>query len=295
MTDIYLGIAFMLTLAALAGLVAYRAARAGGAWVGVPIAALAVVALALNVAYFRHSVWPAKFLPFPNLMVLAEPSPILAAILVGAGAVILPGGAARRALWLVPLMAVCLFASYGYLVGTPPHLRTLWRAGVCRQTSPASCGPAAAATLLATCGIPATEAEMAQLCLTTGDGTSSRAIYRGLLLKTAGTDRKVEVFRGDLDALRKLDGPILLNVRLDPTAKTDPKYEQKYGWRPGVAHSVVCFRTGAADQLIRNPRRRPPGNPTMFEIGDPSVGREIWDQKAIETLWHGEGFRLVPR
>lgn len=280
MTDIYLGIAIMLTLAALAGWVAYRAAHAGGRWAGVPIAVCAVVALALNVAYFRHSVWPAKFLPFPNMMVLAEPSPILAAILVGAGAVILPGGAARRALWLVPLTAVCLFASYGYLLGTPPRLGNLWRAGVCRQTSPASCGPAAAATLLAAYGIPANEEEMAQLCLTTADGTSSRAIYRGLLLKTAGTDRRVEIFRGDLDALRKLDGPVLLNVRLDPTSKTDPRYEQKWGWRPGVAHSIVLFR------VLRNGR---------FMVGDPSVGRELWDQKAIETLWHGEGFRLVPR
>jgi hypothetical protein len=236
--------------------------------------------MGLNVAYFRHTVWPARIFPFPNMMILAEPSPILAAVLVGSGAVILPGGLARRSLWLVPLVAVCLFASYGFLLGTPPRMGNQWRDGLCRQTSPASCAPAAAATLLAAYGIPATEAEMAHLCLTTGDGTSSRAIYRGLLLKTEGTSRRVEVFRGDLAALRALQGPVLLNMRLDPKADTDPRYEKKWGWRPGVAHTVVLFRS------LRNGR---------FYIGDPAVGFEFWHQKDIETLWHGEGFRLVPR
>src|SRR3954449_5017145 len=122
MTDIYLAIAIVLALAALAGLLSYAAARRGGRWAGVPIAVLAVAALALNVAYFRHSVWPARLLPYSNMMILAEPSPVLAAILVGAGAVILPGGRARRGFWLVALMAVCLFASYGFLLGTPPRL-----------------------------------------------------------------------------------------------------------------------------------------------------------------------------
>jgi predicted double-glycine peptidase len=280
MTDIYLGIALVLAVATLAGTLAYRAARRGGRWVGVPIAVLAVAALGLNVAYFRHSVWPSKILPYSNLMVLAEPSPILAAILVGVGVVILPGGVARRALWLVPLIGVCLFASYGFLLGTPPRLGNVWRAGVCRQTSPASCGPAAAATLLAAHGIPATEGEMARLCLTTADGTSSRAIYRGLVLKTAGTDYRVELLRGTLEDLRKLKGPVLLNVRLDPKSTTDPIYQQKWGWRPGVAHSIVLFRS------IRDGR---------LMVGDPAVGREFWRQKDLETLWHGEGFRLVPR
>jgi ABC-type bacteriocin/lantibiotic exporter with double-glycine peptidase domain len=214
------------------------------------------------------------------MMILSEPSPVLAGILVGVGSVILPGGWVRRASWLVPLSAVCLFASYGELLGTPPFMGDAWRAGVCRQTSPASCGPAAAATLLAANGIPATEKELARLCLTTGDGTSARAIYRGLLLKTRGTDLRVEPFRGDIDALCKLKGPTLLNVRLDPGPNVDPKFQAVWGWKPGVPHSVVMFR------------RRGDGR---FVIGDPATGRELWDLRAMQTLWHGEGYRLVPR
>jgi hypothetical protein len=280
MADIYLGIAVVLSAALAIGLLAYHAARRGGFWVGLLMAVLAVVGLGLNVAYFRHTVWPARIFPFSNMMILADPSPILVAILVGTGAVILPGGVLRRAVWLVPLVAVCLFASYGFLLGTPPRMGNQWRDGLCRQTSRASCAPAAAATLLAAYGIPATEAEMARLCLTTGDGTSSRAIFRGLLLKAEGTSRCVEVFRGDLGALRALRGPVLLNMRLDPKAGTDPISEKKWGWRPGVAHTVVLFRSLCDGR---------------FYVGDPAVGFELWAQKDIETLWHGEGFRLVPR
>jgi hypothetical protein len=280
MADIYLGIVIVLALASFAGWLAYRVARWGGRWIGVPVAVLAVAALWLNVAYFRHSIWPARVLPFSNMMILAEPSPLLAGILVGVGAVILPGGRVRRASWLVPLSAVCLFASYGELLGTPPRLGESWKNDVCRQTSPASCGPAAAATLLAANGIPAKEKEMARLCLTTGDGTSPRAIYRGLLLKTRGTDLRVEPFRGDIDALCKLNGPTLLSVRLDPGPKVDPRYQEVWGWKPGVSHSVVLFGRSADGRFI---------------IGDPATGLEKWDLKAIQTLWHGEGLRLVPR
>src|SRR4051812_44731172 len=136
MADIYLGIAVVLSVATAAGVLAYQAARRVGFWVGLPIAVLAVVALGLNVAYFRHTVWPAKIFPFSNMMILADPSPVLAAILVGTGAVILPGGVLRRGLWLVPLVAVCLLASYGFLLGTPPRMGNQWRDGLCRQTSP---------------------------------------------------------------------------------------------------------------------------------------------------------------
>ena len=280
MIDIYLGIAIVLTLALLAGGLSYGVARWGGGWIGIPIAVLAVAALGLNVAYFRHSIWPARILPFSNMMILSEPSPVLAGILVGVGSVILPGSRVRRGCWLVPLCAVCLFASYGELLGTPPLLGESWKYGVCRQTSPASCGPAAAATLLARCGIPATEKEMAGLCLTTGDGTSPRAIYRGLLLKTRGTNLRVDPFRGSIDDLRKLRGPTLLNVRLDPGPKVNPKFQEVWGWKPGVPHSVVLFRC------------LPDGR---FVMGDPATGREIWNLEAMQTLWHGEGLRVVPR
>ena len=55
---------------------------------------------------------------------------------------------------------------------------------------------------------------------------------------------------------------------------------KNWGWTPGMAHSVVFFRT-----LPNN----------LVEIGDPSVGREHWGMDGIETLWHGDAMRLVKR
>jgi hypothetical protein len=258
----------------------YRVGRRRSRWVAIGLILFAVAGLILNVAYFRHSLWPATILPFSNLIVLSDPNPELVAILIGAAAALMPGSLPRRSVLLVPLAVLCLWASYAPVLRDPPRLRNYWRGGVCRQTSSASCVPAAAATLLASYGIPASETEMARLCLTTDEGTSVRGLYRGLLLKTRGTPYTVEPFKGTLDDLQKLSSPVILTVRLDPGPGIDPRYSREWGWAPGVAHSLVFF-------CCREDGR--------FEIGDPAVGREFWFSDAMKTLWHGEGVRLVKR
>ena len=155
---------------------------------------------------------------------------------------------------------------------------------MCVQTTPATCSPAAAATLLRAHGIAATEAEMAALCLTRERGTAALGLYRGLKLKTAGTPWDVEVFHTDPAGLRALvpAGPAILTVRFDPGPGIDPRYEQLWGWLPGVQHTVVVFGfTAAADGKV--------------EMGDPVAGREHWSAKDLSVLWHGEGMRLVKR
>ena len=280
MRDIYVGIAIVLSLSVLLGILSYRVGRRRSRWVSVGLILSAVVLLVLNVAFFRHSLWPAKVLPFTNLIVLSDPNPELVAILIGVGAALTAGSAARRSVLLVPLAVLCLWASYAPIFREPPRLRNYWRGGVCRQTSMASCVPAAAATLLASYGIPASENEMARLCLTTDEGTSVRGLYRGLLLKTRGTPYRVEPFRGTLDDLKTVSSPVILTVRLDPGPGVDPRYHQEWGWAPGVPHSLVFF--GCRED-------------GRFEIGDPAVGREFWFGDAIKTLWHGDGVRLVKR
>jgi predicted double-glycine peptidase len=278
MTDIYIGIAIVLLAAELAGFGAYRLARRGWRWTAVVLALLAAAGLALNVAFFRNSIWPARWLPFSNVIVLGDPNPWLAGILVGVGAALMPGSPARRSVLLAPLAVLCLWGSYGGFFMRPPPLADHWTGRVCRQTSQATCGPAAAATLLAAYGIKSSEGEMAQLCLTNIDGTSTRGVYRGLKLKTRDKKMRVEPYLGKIEDLCKVEGPVLLFVRLDSRAGVDPRYQSKWGWQPGVAHTVVMYR-------YRSDGR--------FLMGDPAVGAELWDRKAIETLWHGEGIRLV--
>jgi hypothetical protein len=280
MADLYIGVAIVLCVAVLAGLGTYQLARRGWRWTTVALALLCAVGLALNVAFLRNSLWPARWLPFSNVMILGDPDPWLAGVLIGAGAALMPGGRARRSVLLVPLAVVALWGSYGGFFLPAPRIDDQWTGSVCRQTSQATCAPAAGATLLRAYGIQSSEAEMAYLGMTSIDGTSTRGIYRALKLKTRGTHIAVEPFFGKVDDLCHLDGPVMLFVRLDRKPDTDPRFEAMWGWHPGVSHVVVLYHCRGDDRFV---------------MGDPATGPEIWSRKAIETLWHGEGIRLVKK
>src|SRR2546430_9179807 len=144
MADIYLGVAIVLCVALLAGLGTYRLAKRGWRWTAVVLTIACAAGLALNVAYLRHSLWPARVLPFSNVMVLGDPNPWLAAVLVGAGAALMPGRAARRSVLLVPLAGLCLWGSYGgvFFGFSPPGEGGGGRGF--RQTFPGAGGPGAA-------------------------------------------------------------------------------------------------------------------------------------------------------
>jgi hypothetical protein len=60
--------------------------------------------------------------------------------------------------------------------------------GVCMQSHSATCGAAAAATLLLQHGIAVSEQEMIKACLTSSDGTEPLALYRGLKSQTRSRD-----------------------------------------------------------------------------------------------------------
>jgi hypothetical protein len=193
-----------------------------------------------------------------------------------------PGiGRLRKIALLTTLSMATLRVVAAPWVGQRPVCGDLWEKGVCRQTTGASCGPAAAATVLASHGIAASEAEMANLCLTR-IGTSRLGLYRGLRLKTTGTPWRVEVFQGDVAKLRRraADGPIILFVGLRRGLRADPRYARNWGWTPGLRHVVVLFGFEKGGRI---------------EVGDPSVGRERWRTEALDVLWDGQALQLVRR
>ena len=122
----------------------------------------------------------------------------------------------------------------------------LWQSAVCPQTSEATCSAASAATLLAANDIPATETEMARLCLTRPEGTLMLGAYRGLRLKTVGTSRTVRIF-GNISVAELREAthknPVLISVGIDvwQRGRIDPRYESLWGWTPGKRHAVVLF------------------------------------------------------
>ena len=281
MGDILVGILAIAGLSVLLLLLGLRLGRRRSKAATTTLIVLAVAFLFAHALLLSDRLWLARLLPFSNVMVLGNWQLPCVAFITGLAWRATPGGTARKSVLLVPLVLVCLYRSYGWLPGEVPPLDDRWRGDVCLQTSPASCAAAAAATLLRAHGIDATEAEMARLCLTREAGTPNHGLYRGLKLKTDRTGWRVEVFRTDTAGLRSQDrsGPAVLLVRLDPGPGVDRRYEQLWGWTPGVNHTVVFFGFTEGGEKV--------------DMGDPAVGREHWSARDLHVLWHGEGVRLV--
>lgn len=281
MFDIYFGIALMLLLSLGSLMLGLRVgevtSRGVAALLGLPVLGLVVLQSLLFVDNLRL----AAVLPFSNLVIVGNWSLLGVGFLAGLAWRHVPRPVWRKLLATVPLISICLYHSYGWLPGRAPRCGNVWLDGVCVQTAPATCSAACAATVLKAHGIPATESELAQLCLTRLWGTSALGIYRGLKRKTADTPYDVAPFHWTLDQMRtKPPGPVLLDVRLTREATTDPRYERDWGWTVGQVHTVVLFRFLPND---------------LVEMGDPSIGREKWHVDSLKVLWQGSGMRLVRR
>ncbi|MDQ7824882.1 MAG: hypothetical protein RDV48_18935 [Candidatus Eremiobacteraeota bacterium] len=281
MGDLWAAIAVMTALSAGIFLLCRRAASGltGRQRTG-SIAFLLFMVIAFLV-YARDCLLAALLLPWSNVMVYADWTPLFAAAMAGCAWYSVGEAPWQRALWLGPLALMALWLSFGHLFEGPPACRDRWDEGICRQTSPVTCAAAAAATLLRHRGIEATESEMARLCLTGKRGTLRLGVYRGLVLKTARTPWKIEIFYGNGKRLREAGSdPSLLFLGLRRGQRADPLYSREWGWTPGLQHSVVLFGFFGENRI---------------EVGDPSYGMEQWSDEALDTLWDGVALRLVRR
>lgn len=285
MIDIYLGLALAGSMSALAFYSAWRLSRSAPP----RLCNLVAVALVLTLMLFIRDLWNSqvlvRLLPYSNLIVLGNWMVPTVALLGGLAWHRMPGRALRKCLLVGSMLCIAGYSLVHPLRGQVPHCSNLWRNEVCLQSTNASCSPASAATLLRWYHIPATEQEMAELCLTRMEGTYWQGLYRGLKIKTQGTPWDVEVFSGE-DSSELMDktstGPVILTVGLPKDAEVSPIYEKDWGWVRGVSHSVVLFRF--------LPRQ-------LVLVGDPSVddGQESWTRTDLQVLWQGYGIRLVPR
>jgi len=245
---------------------------------------LAVITVAFLTYYtfnIRDETWLANYLPFSNIIILGNWYPLMAGFLSGLVWRRLPGKWYRKLPATVLLMGIGIYATVHPLIGDTPVCTNTWQADVCLQTSASTCSPAAVCTVLKSYKIEATEAEMAEKCLTFQRGSLWQGIYRGLKLKTEGTDYKVIPRNCTVDELKAIPrGQLVLSVELKKGTNYDPIYEEKFGWQPGQAHTVAYY--GFIDD-------------NTVLIADPSIGWERWSRKDLETLWHGQAFQLVER
>ncbi len=229
-----------------------------------------------NIAVFSHS----------SAVLLSNFTPILACFLAGFAwqipGVPSPRGAVALSS-MVLLGGVFLFAPILRPVLMPIELepQSRWRGDVCLQTHDASCGPAAAATLLRLHGIEADERTMASDCLTSGAGTEPLALYRGLGVQTRHTSLHPRLASRRPEDWSRLDQYPVLAMVTPPAAQTVPpsrsgQLRQLLG-RSSEGHAVVVL-----EQLANGD----------YLIADPASGKRIWDPYLMSHFFSGQAIYL---
>jgi hypothetical protein len=238
--------------------------------------------LAVYLKFWFDMLGVTRLLPFSNAIVVGNFTPMIAAGLAGVGSRAMGGIGWRKFIALGPLVGLACWMAWRPVWSVPPNNPARLVDGVWMQNDQASCTPSAAATFLNLHDVNATASEMADLCLTTKDGTSNLGMYRGLVLKTRGTGWRVKRLEvGTIDALREAakTSPLMLNVGLpfELPGDIDPRYTRDWGWMPGTRHTVTLIRFVDGDFL---------------DVADPAVGHERWTTEELRVLWHGEAVQL---
>ena len=277
---IWLMLAAMVLCTAICAVGAYLLGRKLPHSVSVVLAGLAVAGMLIFSRYGTDSVLVARMVPAKWLPVFGNWLPPLAGMMAGFSWVIGHRGKRTKIVLLGFFVALSMYLPYRRLFGPRPEVANQVERGVFMQTTDATCGAAAAATLLSTVGIESSEREMVDLCFSTWRGTSLHGIVRGLAVKLEGTDWRVRARKMPADELADLEAPAILEVGLQDGLPTDERYITEWGWIPGVVHTAVMF-----DVL--------PGG--YLDIGDPTTGRERWRPEALEVLWQGVAITLERR
>jgi hypothetical protein len=284
MADLYLGVAIIAAVSAVAFAFSFDLGRRCTR----PLADLIVLGMVVGIFAYIQFLWYdvrlVQLLPFSNLIVLGNWFPVAASALAGFAWHLIPGRVWRKSFSATGLITAAFYSLLWPLYGSPPDCERAWTAdGICLQTTAKTCTPACAATVLRRCGIEATEAEMAELCLTR-EGTTWQGLYRGLKRKTAGTGWDVEVLQCDAaDVLAMGEQPVILSVGLPKTTTTNQQAATaEWGWMPGIGHSVTLLgRSNHGRYVIADPA--------------PGIGREEWTANELRYLFRGTAMRLVRR
>lgn len=281
MADLYLSLCAMSVLCTAAAVAGARVAGRGDRWLVVRFQVL----LGLLLILYMSCVWDrpllAQLVPCSSLIVLGNWLPVIGC---GFAGVCLQTRSIRlwRRLGLVTVTG--LLAGYSLarpLLGEPPRGMPLSRGSTLQfQTDDHTCSAAAAASLLRIHGVPATETEMARLCLTR-EGTHWQGVYRGLKIKLSNTgwDVVAEDFR--CPAARTSSRPMLGVLSLTFMSGSGSQALAS-GWATDAGHSVVALEYLPGDRL------------RVFDPS-PEFGLEAWDQAFLGGIRSGVLLRLVPR
>jgi hypothetical protein len=219
-----------------------------------------------------------RLLPFSGAIILGNWLPVMGAFLAGICWRTPCISRARR--WtLAP--SLCLLGGYSLvspLLGESPRVMpTMNEASLAYQTTESTCSAACAAALLRLHGIAATEQELADLCLTRR-GTHWLGVYRGLKLKTAGTEWTVVVDEINPSSLNHSALPLgVLSLTFHPLSA---ERARESGFGTDVGHSVLSLGRSQRHRVI------------VFDPA-PDYGIEYWDAQTCGDIRNGILLRLV--
>jgi ABC-type bacteriocin/lantibiotic exporter with double-glycine peptidase domain len=128
--------------------------------------------------------------------------------------------------------------------------------GVCIQSTPYTCGPASAVTLLEYFGIPVTESEMAKMSHTRKWlGTEMVPLARAIAQKASARGLKTNVIPADWQRLKGLNIPCLVDIKYNLL----------------VDHMIVVIK-------IRE---------DIVTVADPITGIDYWNKDDFLKKWRG--------
>ncbi|GAA4433518.1 cysteine peptidase family C39 domain-containing protein [Bremerella cremea] len=243
------------------------------------LAIATIILVGLYTAFVWESLFLTELLPFSNLIILSNVYPLAALVLAAVASNRLRDQGWRRVVPMAGLLGVGVWSLVYPVMGDAPKCDVLWDSrGICYQTTNQTCTAACAATLLSHYGIPTTEEEMAELCLTR-EGTSWKGFYRGLKLKTADSPYKVKMDYLTAEELAAAGRPVVLRVGKRDWLGTGNAAGLPSGWQAGEIHSVVCLGRVKGYYMIADP--------------NPEIGIEFWSEKELHQLWDGHSAMLV--
>ncbi len=199
----------------------------------------------------------------------------------------LPGWRRPITIGLFAMLAVAFIVTPLIRVTLTPlklDSQSTWHDGVCLQSHPASCGPAAGSTLMQLHGIHSTERTLAKLCYTSQQGTEPLRLFSGLMAASRSQSVLPAVASTNPHhwaVLKQL--PNIALVQFEPFQSARPSSSQPIyrllGPR-GEGHAVVVLgRTKSGNWLI----------------ADPAFGKTTWTSEQFRNRFTGDAIYLAPQ
>jgi len=272
----------MLSLCGLAALAGASLQNRAGQGTIIRVEVLVCVAAGAYLLFLWDRPIISVLMPFSSTVILGNWLPVFGSFLLGACLKTESITLLRRAGLSAILIAISGYSLTRPVLGNPPEcLPVLSNRILDFQTTDQTCSAACAAGLLRLHGVSASESELANLCLTRR-GTHWLGVYRGLKLKTAGTNWDVVVQEvSTQELLSGQVGPGLLAMSFRATESGNNR-DPEWGFQSSSGHSVLVLNVRSG---------------TFLDVFDPDsyCGFETWTKDTLRNVRHGILLRLVPR